>query len=158
MISDSVRQCSKLLAAKGYTIAFIESATAGRMCAEFSMCGESGEILKGGIVCYDACVKESLLKIPAELIKTYTAESAEVTAALAQQGMPIFNTDVLVAVTGLTGPGGSENEEKPVGTIFLHIQFPDGAVAFRGVFGGKPQSVVTQSIDKAAELIIRRLS
>lgn len=32
-----VSDCSKTLAGAGWTIAFVESATAGRMCSEFSL-------------------------------------------------------------------------------------------------------------------------
>ena len=52
MPSEIVVKCSKVIAAKGWNIAFAESATAGRMCSEFSMTKQSGKILRGGIVCY----------------------------------------------------------------------------------------------------------
>jgi nicotinamide-nucleotide amidase len=57
------------------TIAFAESATAGCLCSEFALAPESGDILKGGIVCYDATLKETILKVPKTLIDKFTAES-----------------------------------------------------------------------------------
>jgi nicotinamide-nucleotide amidase len=39
--------------------------------------------LKSGIVCYDACIKQDVLGLPAELVEKYTPESAEVTKELA---------------------------------------------------------------------------
>lgn len=79
MPSALVIESSKLLIANRLTLAFAESATAGRAAAEFSLVKNAGKLLKGGLVCYDACLKEDILGVPSELIKKYTPESAEVT-------------------------------------------------------------------------------
>lgn len=158
MSSEIVNKCSKALAAKGWNIAFAESATAGRMSAEFSMTKESGKILRGGIVCYEVFVKEQILNIPHNTIEKCTPESAQVTQVLAQQASKIFNSKITVAITGLTTPGGSENKEKPVGTIFFHIITPTQKISHREVFKGNPEKIVLQAIDKTAELIIESLS
>lgn len=158
MPSEIVSKCSKAIAAKGWNIAFAESATAGRMSAEFAMTKHSGEILRGGIACYDVFVKEQILNVPHATIEKYTPESAEVTQVLAQQASKIFNSKITVGITGLTSPGGSETEEKPVGTIFFHIITPVEKISHREVFQGTPEEIVLKSIDKAAKLIIDNLT
>lgn len=158
MPSRYVIECSKALAAKEWNIAFAESATAGRMCSEFSLTEQSGAVLRGGISCYEFFVKEQILNIPHKLIETYTAESAEVTEMLAKNSAQFFNSKITVAVTGLTAPGGSETEEKPVGTMFLHIITPLGTIAHREVFTGTPEEIVLQAIDKTAQLITEKIS
>jgi nicotinamide-nucleotide amidase len=158
MPSDIVMKCSKAIASKGWNIAFAESATAGRMSAEFAMTKHSGEILRGGIVCYDVFVKEQILNVPHKTIEKYTPESAEVTQAMAQQAAKIFNSKITVAITGLTSPGGSETEEKPVGTIFFCIITPSEKINHREVFEGNPEEIVLETIDKAAKLIIDSIS
>lgn len=158
MPSEIVKECSKILADKGWNMAFAESATAGRMSAEFAMTKESGKVLCGGIVCYDACVKEELLHVPHHIIATYTPESAEVTQILAQQVSKIFNSKIAVGITGLTAPGGSENEEKPLGTMFIHIITPTTNFSHREVFKGTPENIVMQAIDRTAELILKSLN
>ena len=157
MPSKYVIECSKALADKNWNIAFAESATAGRMCSEFALTEYSGTILRGGISCYEIFVKEQILNIPHKLIDSYTPESAEVTEALAKNCAQFFNSKITVAVTGLTTPGGSETEEKPVGTMFLHIITPLGAIAHREVFSGNPEQIVLQTIDRAAELITKKI-
>lgn len=154
---EKVLQCCQLLASKNYTIAFAESATGGRMSAEFSLTPDSGTVLKGGIICYDGSVKEEVLEVPNELIKKYTPESAEVTQSLAEHSKKFFKSDVIVAVTGLTAPGGSETKEKPVGTMFIHIILPYREVRDRTVFLGSPEEIVLQTIDRSALLITRYL-
>ena len=150
--------CSEILARQGLTIAFIESATAGRMCSEFALTENSGDILRGGLASYDASVKEEILKIPHDLIAEYTPESAEVTKAMAISGGNLFKADVTVAVTGLTTPGGSETAEKPVGTIFLHIITPSGEVHHREVFSAEPEEIILRAIDRAASLVTNNLT
>jgi len=158
MPSDIVSKCSKAIASKGWNIAFVESATAGRMCSEFSLTEHSGKILRGGISCYEVFIKEKILKVPHELITRFTAESAEVTRSLAENAAPFFQSDITVAITGLASPGGSETPEKPVGTMFFHIIMPGKNVAHREIFSGDPASLLLKAIDKAALLILREIS
>jgi len=158
MPSEIVIQCAEVIASKGLNIAFVESATAGRMCSEFSLSPRSGDILRGGISCYEVFIKENILKVPHDLIKRYTPESAEVTASLAEHASKLFKTDFTVAVTGLTTPGGSETREKPVGTMFIHILSPDGYIVDRTVYTGSPEEIILQTIDRAATLLIEYLN
>jgi nicotinamide-nucleotide amidase len=127
------------------------------MAAEFALTEDSGQILKGGIVCYDAEVKEDLLGIDPAYIEQYTPESAEVTKAMAMRLKALINSDIQVAVTGLTTPGGSETSEKPVGTIFIHILVHNRALAVRRVFGGTPEQIVLMASDLAAQTLIDEL-
>ena len=157
MPSEKVKACAEAIAEKEWKIAFVESATAGRMCSEFSLTENSGDILRGGISCYEVFIKENILKVPHELIEKHTPESAAVTEALAQHAMALFKSDIIVAVTGLVAPGGSETPEKPVGTIFLHILLPCRPLSHREVFQGNPEDIVLQAIDRAAGLIAAAL-
>lgn len=156
MASQIVLECSKALKGKKLTIAFVESASAGKMSYEFSTVPESGDILIGGLVCYNACMKEEVLDIPPELIENFTPESAEVTKAMAVNFSRYATSDVCVALTGLTTPGGSETPQKPVGTIFVHIVFPKSKeLAKRFEFKGSPEEILNQAIDETASLILK---
>lgn len=87
-----LKKCCDLLELKNLKIAFIESASSGYLSSQFSICKNSGaEILLGGLVSYDPSIKMDLLKINSELIEKYTAESAEVTEAMAIHGKKLFN-------------------------------------------------------------------
>lgn len=74
MSSQHVAQCAQLLAEQELKIAFVESATAGRLAAEFSLTNHAGKCLLGSLVCYDACIKQDLLKVPKELIDQFTPD------------------------------------------------------------------------------------
>jgi nicotinamide-nucleotide amidase len=157
MASPQVIACSKALAKKNWTIAFVESASAGKISYEFSTVPDSGKILLGGLVCYDACLKEQVLGVPHGLIETFTPESAEVTKAMAIGFCRFAPADVCVALTGLTTPGGSETPEKPVGTIFIHIILPHKSISTRFEFKGGPEEIVNQAIDGVAAEILKEI-
>lgn len=159
MASEKIAECSKHIADKNYKIAFAESATAGALASQFALAPESGKILLGGIVCYDACTKEDLFGISKEMINKYTAESAEVTKALADGLHRHFDCDIAVAVTGLLTSGGSETPEKPVGTMFIHIVLPHNRYcAHREVFEGTAEEILKKTIDKTGILLTELLS
>jgi nicotinamide-nucleotide amidase len=158
MPSQIVTDCSKSLAERKMTVAFAESATAGRLAFEFSMCPDSGKILKGGLVCYDADLKKSILHVPEDIINKFTPESAEVTKEIAERLKTLIPADIHIGVTGLTTSGGSESPEKPVGTIFLHAFIKERSIAVREVFQGEPEEIVLQAIDRAAELILQEIT
>jgi len=154
---SKIRQCSKLMAELGLTIAFAESATAGWLCSEFALTGESGSVLKGGIACYDADLKVSLLGVAQELIDHCTPESMEVTRAMTYCLAKLIPSDIKVTVTGLTTPGGSETEEKPVGTMFVFALIKGREAGFRKVFKGSCEDVIQQTIKATANLLINEL-
>lgn len=152
-----INKCSKLMAKQGLTIAFAESATAGWLCSEFALTEASGDILKGGIVCYDANLKVSILKVPQNLIDQFTPESMEVTREMAFRLGKLIPADICVAVTGLTTPGGSETEEKPVGTMFVVAIVKNQEASFRKVFEGPCEKIIHQTIEATADILVKEL-
>lgn len=156
-MENKIAICSELMAEKGLTIAFAESATAGWLCSEFALTEQSGQILIGGITYYDASLKVSLLKIPQSLIDTFTPESMEVTREMAYRLARLIKADIYVTVTGLTTPGGSETKEKPVGTMFVFALLKDREASFRKVFQGSCEDIIHQTITATAELLIGEL-
>lgn len=155
MPSKTVIRCCKALINKKWTISFVESASAGKLCNEFSTVIDSGQILIGGLVCYHVSMKEDLLLIPHGTIEQYTPESAIVTKLMAQNFHRFVKSDICVALTGLASPGGSETPEKPVGTIFLHIVLPNKEIAKRLKFEGNPEEIINQAVDAVADLVYK---
>ncbi len=158
MPAQVVEECTALLVEHELTIAFAESATVGRMAAEFGLTDDAGKILKGGIVCYDACIKEDLLKVDNDLVEEFTPESAEVTEAAAKGLKELIPADIHVAITGLTCPGGSETEDKPVGTMFIHCITDNFEFADRSEFTGSKETIIMKCIENFAGLLIKKIS
>ena len=93
-----------------------------------------------------------------DLIKQYTPESEEVTREMALKLKGVIESDIQVAVTGLTSPGGSETPEKPVGTMFVYAFIKGEPAHFRKVFKGTCEEVIHQTIDATAELLTDNLN
>jgi len=158
MNESDLQVCGTLLKDQKLTIAFAESATAGRVTAEFSLLDDAGSFLKGGFACYDVCLKEDALNVPKALIERYTPESAEVTAAIAIGLSKLIAADIHIGITGLTAPGGSETASKPVGTMFIHaIRFGNYFFSDRVVFTGPAKEIVSKTVYHTAKLLIHHM-
>ena len=157
-LTCAVECAAKLLIDKKFSIAFAESATAGRASAEFSLACDAGKFLKGGMVCYNAELKSSVLNVSRSLLEKYTPESMEVTAAIAQGLAGLIPADIHIGITGLPCPGGSETTEKPVGTMFIYTLFQSKELfADRVFFEGGHKEIVDQTIQHVALLLIKHL-
>lgn len=158
MVPRSVIACSHTLLEKNLTISFAESVTTGKLIYDFSSVPDCGKILKGSIVCYDVSVKQDLFNISKETIEKYTAESQEVTHLLAEGLRRLMPADIIVAVTGLASPGGSESPEKPVGTIFVNGYIKQKAWMTRLYFEGNPDEIIAQTSDAIASILLDELT
>ncbi|MEJ6979167.1 CinA family protein [Pedobacter sp. P351] len=158
MLAKSVIACCHTILSQDLTIAFVESASTGRLIYDFTSVPDCGKIVKGSIVCYDRSVKEDLLKVPPQIIDKYSAESPEVTQLLAEGLKELIPADIIVSVTGLAAPGGSETEEKPVGTMFIHVIMQDRAWKTSVFFEGNPDEIIAQTIDAVASLLLEELT
>lgn len=132
---------------KGLTVAFAESCTGGLLASEFVKAKGSSDVLKGSLVVYQPEVKQKLLGVKKDTMELYTAESQQVTNELVMGLKKLLNADISIATTGLAGPGGSETEEKPVGTMFVSMLYDGKAEEFREVFKGNTESVRKQLVD-----------
>jgi nicotinamide-nucleotide amidase len=54
-------------------------------------------------------------------------------------------------------PGGSETQDKPVGTMFIFALIRHKEASFRKVFSGSCEEVIRQTIGAAAELLTDEL-
>jgi nicotinamide-nucleotide amidase len=156
-IKESIKTCARLLSEQGLTISFVESATAGKLAYEFSLTEYSGQILKGGLICYDACLKEDILGIPKKMIDEFTPESPEITHEMAVRLKKVIPADVVVSVTGLATPGGSEMPGKPVGTMFYCILINNEVHERKKIFTGSPEEIINYTIEQIAKTIIKIL-
>lgn len=155
-----LKQCCDLLERQNFKIAFIESASSGHLCAQFSIYKNSGaDILLGGLVSYDPSIKIKVLGIEPKLIEKHSAESAEITAEMAHQGKRLFqHADLIVSCTGLLKHGGSESEHKPVGTFFICISYLNQIYHFQCLLLGSAEEKLQQLTEFVAKEILQLLS
>ena len=114
---------------RGLKLGTAESCTGGLVAARLTSVPGSSDVFAGGIVAYANEVKEAGLGVPADLLRTHGAVSAEAASAMARGARERLSVDVAVSVTGIAGPGGG-TQEKPVGLVYLCAA---GADAERGM-------------------------
>src|SRR5205823_1567683 len=118
----------RLLAEKKKTIAVAESVTGGQIAQRLTQVAGSSDWFLGGVVAYDAAIKERVLGVPRELIERHTVYSAEVAEAMAAGVRRLFNTDIGVSSTGVAGPGGG-TQAHPVGMAFCGLAWEGGTLS-----------------------------
>ena len=102
------------------TIAAAESCTGGLLAERLTTIAGSSAYFLGGVVCYSNELKTAWADVPAEMIASKGAVSAEVAIALADGIRRRVGSDLGVGITGVAGPGGG-SEEKPVGTVHIAL-------------------------------------
>ncbi|MGN5619407.1 MULTISPECIES: CinA family protein [Acinetobacter] len=150
-----LKRCCDALEQQQLTIAFIESASSGYLCSQFSIYKNSGaDILLGALVSYDPSIKANLLQIDPALIAHYTAESAEITTQMALHGQALFKqANIVVACTGLLKPGGSACAEKPEGTFYIAIHYQQQLHNFHYLLDGSP----IERLDQLTQLVAQEV-
>jgi nicotinamide-nucleotide amidase len=157
----------RLLLDAGATVAAAESLTGGLLGVALSTVPGSSVVFRGGVVAYATAAKSDLLGVPKDLLEARGAVDADVAAAMAAGVRDRFGATYGLATTGVAGP--SEQDGKPVGTVYLAVSGPvSGPVP--GDAGGQRTSVrlVRLSGDRARvrelaaqaalDLLRRRLS
>ena len=109
----------------GATLSTAESCTGGMIGARITGVAGSSAWYQGGVVSYDDAVKREVLGVPAEVLASHGAVSAECAAAMATGCRDRLGTTWALSVTGIAGPGGG-TAEKPVGLVYVGLAGPDG--------------------------------
>ncbi|OYU50162.1 MAG: damage-inducible protein CinA [Rhizobiales bacterium PAR1] len=111
----------------GYTIATAESCTGGMVAAALTSIAGSSDVFDRGFVTYSNAAKSTMIGVPAKLIESVGAVSAEVAAAMAEGALRASGAGLTVALTGVAGPGGG-TDAKPVGLVHMAAAAKDGRV------------------------------
>ncbi|HEY0030814.1 MAG TPA: nicotinamide-nucleotide amidohydrolase family protein [Bacteroidia bacterium] len=144
----------KTLQEKELTVAFAESVTCGMVAHKLATCIGTSDVLKGSIVCYSSEVKSALMKIPKKAIIKHSAESKEVTDLLAKKLQRLIKADIHAALTGLASEGGSENKQKPPGTVFMSVIYKKKLYSKRRLFKGSPLQIRRKACMAIFEMIL----
>ncbi len=116
-------EVGRLLRESGKSLSLAESCSGGFIAKRLTdIPGSSAYFLEGAVV-YSNAAKCRLLQVPKRLIMEKGAVSRDVAEAMARGAREGAGSDLALAVTGVAGPGASE--EKPAGTVFIALA--DGA-------------------------------
>ena len=147
---------SSLLKMKGQTLAVAESCTGGIIGQRLTdVPGSSGYFMEGAIT-YSNEAKMRTLRVPANLLESYGAVSAECAEAMAAGMRDYAGTDHAISVTGIAGPDGG-SVEKPVGTVFIGYAGPDVVKSAKIVLPGDRYLIRWRASQAALDYLRRQL-
>ncbi len=121
-----------MLRERGATVAVAESLTGGAIGVELSGASGAGDYFLGSIAGYSTAAKRDVVGVDEAILAGPGAVSEEAAAALARAAAARFGADLGLGATGVAGP--SEQEGKPVGTIYVAAAF-GGRTEVRHVTG-----------------------
>jgi nicotinamide-nucleotide amidase len=108
------------LRARGWRLATAESCTGGLIAAACTALAGSSDWFERGFVTYSNAAKTEQLGVEPTLIAQHGAVSEPVVRAMAEGALARSLSDIVVAVTGIAGPGGG-SAAKPVGLVWLAV-------------------------------------
>ena len=115
----------ELLRKKGWTLAVAESCTGGLVGHRLTQVAGSSDYFLESVVTYSNEAKKRRLGVDPALIEEYGAVSREVAQAMAAGARRNSGADIGLGVTGVAGPGASE--EKPAGLVFIAVSDTGGS-------------------------------
>ncbi|MGK2851443.1 MAG: CinA family protein [Candidatus Limnocylindrales bacterium] len=143
--------------ARGWSIGTAESCTGGLVAHLITEVPGSSDYFRGGLLTYADDVKVGLADVPPATLAAHGAVSAQVAVAMAHGARRRLGVDIVVAVTGVAGPGGG-TEAKPVGLTYLAIADGDGDEVRRHAWAFDRSGNKRASAAAALTMVVDRLA
>jgi nicotinamide-nucleotide amidase len=119
----------KYLTERRQTLAVMESLTGGLLASTLTDVPDSSNYFIGSLVTFSTELKVQL-GVPREIVEHYGVISEQTARAMAHAARERLGADYGLGITGVAGP--DRQEDKPVGTVHIAIEGPDGVVTGTG--------------------------
>jgi nicotinamide-nucleotide amidase len=133
-VSDDLRAAATAVLeacrARKLKIATAESCTGGLVAGALTDIAGSSDVVDCGFVTYSNDAKQQMLNVPAKILREQGAVSRETAEAMARGALGAANADLVVAITGIAGPGGG-GTGKPVGLVHFAAASRSGALTHK---------------------------
>jgi len=154
---DLEKILDKTLREKNLTLALAESCTGGKLASLITAIPGCSNYFKGGIVCYSNEIKQQLLGVDSALLQKYGAVSQPVVEAMASGAFKTFNTDCVIAISGIAGPDGG-TPEKPVGTVWIAVSYKAQILSKEHHFSLNRESNILRSCNNGIRMLLEIIS
>lgn len=153
-LRDKAAQVLDLCRARSLKVATAESCTGGLVAGALTEIAGSSDVVDRGFVTYSNEAKEAMLGVPSETLERYGAVSTETATAMATGALKNSLADLVVAITGVAGPGGG-SRQKPVGLVHFAAARRGGRLVARECRYGDigRQRVRERSVAEALDLL-----
>ena len=110
----------KVLSEKELKIATAESCTGGLISKMITDVSGASAVFDCGVCSYANNIKENVLGVSADDLRTKGAVSEEVAKQMAEGVRKLSGADIGISTTGIAGPTGG-TDLKPVGTVYIGV-------------------------------------
>jgi len=141
-----------LLKIKKLKIALAESCTGGMLGEMITCIPGSSEYFQGGVISYNAKIKEDLLKVPPEVIRKYGEVSKQVAKLMAEEVRKCCHSDIGISITGIAGPGGA-TENKKVGLVYMALADGEKTITQKHQLFGNRQLIRLRASRRALNML-----
>ena len=144
-----------LLRDRNQTLCVAESLTGGWVQALLTDVAGASDVLRGGIVAYNAQIKRDVLGIDAQVLGENGVVSEAVAQAMASGARKLCGADWAISTTGEAGPKSATSA--PVGTVWLGLSGADVERAEKRELFGSRDDVRKRAALWSIELLRREL-
>ena len=145
---------SNLLIKKNITISIAESCTGGLLSKKLTDFSGSSKYLIGSIVAYSNKIKNEILEVPDEILINEGAVSSATALIMSDNIKKLFNADIGISVTGISGPSG-ETPEKPLGLYYISIKHRNNHFFKKFIFNINDRKIHREVVSSTALNLIR---
>jgi nicotinamide-nucleotide amidase len=156
-INDLAASVIKDAKDKGYYIATAESCTGGLIGGALTDVAGSSAVVDRGFITYTNKAKMQILGVSADTLREVGAVDERTACEMATGAIAKSASQLVVAVTGIAGPGGSDT--KPGGRVHLAVASTDGVIEHRQMDYGDigRDEVRLATIKTALEMLLKAL-
>lgn len=138
------------------TIATAESYTGGAMANAITDVPGASKVFLGSIVSYSDEIKEHLLGVSTETLKTYGAVSKQCAREMVINVQKLFHSDIAISFTGNAGPTTLEN--KALGLVYIGFSYQNDIIVDELYFEGSRLEIKEKSLIYAYNKIMGLIS
>lgn len=147
-----IKQVIQYLIEHKITISTAESCTGGLIAKLITDIPGTSAVFIGSVVSYSNEMKMTLLGVQSETLEKYGAVSEYTVREMLNGIRKITGSDISIAVSGIAGPGGG-TLEKPVGTVYIGMDFSGKNDIRHLLFEGDRERIRTNAAEFAIKMV-----
>jgi nicotinamide-nucleotide amidase len=126
-------------------IVLAESCTGGKLADYITSKSRASKFFEGSIVTYSNELKNKLLGVNLDTLKTHGAVSEQCVLEMSRGLKNLTNADVCISISGIAGPTGG-TKEKPAGTVYFGLIIDDKEYTLKKIFSGEREDVRQKAV------------
>ena len=123
LASEIINKCR----AKKFKISVAESCTGGLISSKITSIPGSSDVFECGFITYSNNSKRKFLNVSQNTLSLYGAVSEEVVIEMISGLKLRTQSDILMAISGIAGPGGG-TKDKPEGLVWISYAFKNNNI------------------------------